>query len=118
MEQTISKFLETLNTIKIYHWKTRSYAEHIASDSLHTKLSANMDRFAEVYLGSVESRFDFGAKKTLSFVEPKGKKGIADRVKEFMSHMTSLKLEGDLSNIREDIIADCNQFIYLLSFDK
>ena len=118
MESTITKFLEILNTVKIYHWKTRSYAEHIASDSLHTKLSANMDRFAEVYLGSRESRFDFGTKKTLHFVEAKGKKGILDDVKEFMHHMTSLKLEGDLSNIREDIIADCHQFIYLLSFDK
>jgi hypothetical protein len=118
MESTIAKFLETLNTIKIYHWKTRSYAEHIASDSLHAKLSANVDRFAEVYLGSVESRFDFSSRKTLPFVEAKGKKGISDRVKELMDHMASLKLQGDLSNIREDIIADCNQFIYLLSFDK
>jgi hypothetical protein len=118
MESTIAKFLETLNTIKVYHWKTRSYAEHIASDSLHTKLSANMDRFAEVYLGSRESRFDFSNKKTLHFVEPRGKKAILDCVKEFMDHMVSLKLAGDLSNIREDIIADCNQFIYLLSFDK
>ena len=77
-----------------------------------------MDRFAEVYLGSNETRFDFGTRKTLPFVEPKGKKGISERVKEFMDHMKSLKLEGDLSNIREDVIADCNQFIYLLSFDK
>ena len=118
MESTIIKFLEILNTIKVYHWKTRSYAEHIASDSLHTKLSANMDRFAEVYLGSRESRFDFGSMKTLAFVECKGKKAISDRVKEFMNRMVSLKLEGDLSNIREDIIADCHQFIYLLSFEK
>ena len=35
-----------------------------------------MDRFAQVYLGS---RFDFGTKKTLHFVDTKGNKG-----KEFM----------------------------------
>ena len=118
MESTIAKFLEILNIIKVFHWKTRSYSEHIASDSLHTKLGVNMDKFAEVYLGLTDSRFDFGSKKTLSFVEAKGKKSISDRVKEFIYHMKSLNLEGDLSNIREDIIADCNQFNYLLSFDK
>ena len=65
MELVIVKFLEILNAIKIYHWKTRIYAEHIACDTLHSKLSTNMDKFAEVYLGSTDSRFDFSNKKTI-----------------------------------------------------
>ena len=34
----VTFFLEMLNVIKLYHWKTKSYAEHKATDELHEKL--------------------------------------------------------------------------------
>lgn len=115
MEDTILYFLEIINTVKIFHWKTRSYAEHVASDSLHTKLSAGMDRFAEVFLGMSGDRFKINATLDLS---DKSKKGMCDKVREFIKHLEGLKLTKDLSNIREEVIADCNQFLYLMTFDK
>lgn len=115
MENTILLLLDLINNIKIFHWKTRSYAEHVASDSLHAKLSANMDRFAEVFLGMSGERFSINSQLNLS---DRNKKGMCDKVRAFIKHMEGLKLTGDLSNIREDIIADCNQFLYLMTFDK
>jgi DNA-binding ferritin-like protein len=38
-------FLEMLLMIKLFHWKTHSYATHKATDELYTKLNANMDSF-------------------------------------------------------------------------
>ena len=116
MEATILKFLDILNNIKIFHWKTKSYAEHKASDFLYGSLNGNMDKFAEVYLGEECTRFDFSQKRNIS-VQDHSKKAICTRVKDFVKHMEGLKLSGDLSNIREETIANCNQFLYLMTFD-
>ena len=35
----IQTFLQMLNVIKVYHWKTRSYAEHKATDELYERLN-------------------------------------------------------------------------------
>jgi hypothetical protein len=115
MEVTILYFLDLINNVKIYHWKTRSYAEHIASDTLHGKLSHGMDRFAEVFLGTSNDRFKITATLDIS---DKTKKGLCDKVKQFITHLEQLRLAKDLSNIREEVIADCKQFLYLMTFDK
>lgn len=116
MEVSILKFIDMLDNIKIFHWKTRSYAEHKASDSLYESLNGNMDKFAEVYLGGENKRFDFTHKKTIS-IQDHNKKAICSKVKDFIAHLEGLKLPGDLANIREETIANCNQFLYLMSFD-
>lgn len=116
MELTITKFMELINNVKIFHWKTKSYAEHKASDSLHGSLQSHLDKFAEVYLGGAHTRFNFSTKRTIHIVDH-SKKEICSYVKEFIQHMDGLKLSGDLSNIREDIIATCNQFLYLMTLD-
>ena len=45
----ILRFLEILNTIKIYHWSTLSYPTHKATDELHEKMSELVDSFIEKY---------------------------------------------------------------------
>ena len=47
----ITIFLNLLNNVKIYHWKTRSYAVHKATDELYEKLNEQIDQFVEVLLG-------------------------------------------------------------------
>ena len=54
----IVKFLETLNLVKLYHWKTRSYAIHKATDELYTKLNLHIDSFVEVLLGKQGNRIN------------------------------------------------------------
>jgi len=51
-------FLETLLMIKLFHWKTHSYATHKATDEFYTKFNDNMDRFIEVLLGKTNSRIN------------------------------------------------------------
>ena len=46
--QVVATFLETLNMIKLYHWKTKSFAHHKATDELYQELSKNIDLFVEV----------------------------------------------------------------------
>ena len=42
--------------VKLYHWKTRSYAQHQATDELYLKLNKHIDSFVEVLLGKDERR--------------------------------------------------------------
>lgn len=41
-------FLEMLMMVKLYHWKTHSYATHKATDQLYDSLNDNVDKFIEV----------------------------------------------------------------------
>ena len=56
-------FFEMLLMIKLYHWKTYSYATHKATDSLFSKFNDNVDRFMEVLLGKTGVRIDLTNKK-------------------------------------------------------
>ena len=39
----VKKFLEMLNMVKLYHWKTRSYSQHKATDELYDRLNKHID---------------------------------------------------------------------------
>jgi hypothetical protein len=120
------KFLEMLNTVKLYHWKTYSYATHKATDELYGKLNENVDHFIEVLLGKTGQRIDLMNVKTLplkdySSVEP-FKKDI-DSYKRFLIDLDNNPAlqsmsNTDLYNIRDELLGNLNQFLYLLTFTK
>ncbi len=41
-------FLSVLCNIKVYHWSTRSFSRHKASDDLYKKMDGLVDRYMEV----------------------------------------------------------------------
>ena len=41
--EMVLKFIEILNIVKIYHWKTFSYPEHKATDELYESLNGRVD---------------------------------------------------------------------------
>ncbi len=64
-QQIVIMFLQMLNTVKLYHWKTSSYAQHKATDELYTNLNANIDTFVETMLGKTGGRVNLTGQKTL-----------------------------------------------------
>ena len=70
-KEIIIKFLEMLNAIKLYHWKTYSYATHKATDELYSKLGENTDKFVEVLLGKVQNRANLLDVKSVRLVDVK-----------------------------------------------
>jgi DNA-binding ferritin-like protein len=119
----VRRFLEILNTIKLYHWKTQSYSQHKATDEIHEKLSANVDRFVEVLLGKDQSRITM-IDKTMKMNDSKNTDDFKDQIFGYRSTIIQLikqchkKRDSDLENILAEMLADINQFLYLLSFDK
>jgi len=122
-KQVTMKFFEMLLMIKLYHWKTHSYATHKATDELYGDLNGNMDKFMEVLLGKTGIRMNFMNQKTVSLVDLDSPEKLINKVNEFKSYLIGLssnktmKLMSntDLLNIRDEILGNMNQFLYLLS---
>lgn len=118
------KFLEMLLAIKLYHWKTTSYATHKATDELYTKLNENMDSFIEILLGKTQSRIDLLNQKNIKLMDMRSQEEFKKYVVAFKEYLLSLnenkamKLmnNSDLYNIRDTILGDMNQLLYLLTF--
>lgn len=116
-------FLEFLNMIKLYHWKTRSYSQHKATDELYGRLNDNIDKFVEVLLGKDQSRIH-SMEKQLNLINTDDLSDVKERVLHFRTFLNEMniyfdeKKDSDLLSIRDDILSDINQFLYLLSFDK
>ena len=117
-EEITLKFLQVLNIVKLFHWKTLSYAVHKATDDLYSKLNENIDKYVEVMLGEDGSRLQFSSLKcipTREVTTTKQMKKLADDMKRYLEINVT---RPDLLNIRDDIINDLNQFLYLLTFKE
>lgn len=121
----VCKFLEMLNNIKLYHWKTYSYATHKATDELYASLGVNIDKFVEVLLGKAQNRIKMRTKNIpiKDMNSPQEFKREIDSYKSYLVNMSNNKALGaggmtnsDLLNIRDEILADLNQFLYLFTF--
>jgi DNA-binding ferritin-like protein len=114
-------FFEMLNTVKLYHWKTKSYAQHKATDELYGRLNENIDKFVEVLLGKDESRIKMIEKKieVFDYSNVSDFKTKIHKYREFLMDLNKYfneKKDTDLLSIRDDILVDINQFLYLLTF--
>ncbi len=117
-------FLEMLLMVKLFHWKTTSYATHKATDELYTKLNANIDSFIEVLLGKTGLRTDLMGNKNIRLVDLSSTEALKREIEAFKGYLVSLNDNAtmkrmsntDLYNIRDTILGDMNQFLYLLTF--
>ena len=117
-------FFEILLMVKLFHWKTHSYATHKATDELYDSLNEHMDKFIEVLLGKTGSRINLLNKKSISLVDLSSQEQLKAKVEEFKKYLVSLTNnralstinDSDLLNIRDEILGDLNKFLYLLSF--
>jgi len=113
-----------LMMIKLFHWKTTSYATHKATDDLYTKFNANIDSFIEVLLGKTGSRIDLMSNKSIKLVDLTSQEALKREIERFKSYLVNLNhnkamkimTNTDLFNIRDTILGDLNQFLYLLTF--
>ena len=114
-------FIYIRDQLKIYHWQTKNYARHVASDSFVSSLSDKMDKFMEVAQGKSGSRivlaqnnFSFKNQDDISIVN------LLQIFKEWLTNDLSTHLnpvkDSDLITIRDDILIDLNQTLYLFTF--
>ena len=110
--------------VKLYHWKTTSYATHKATDELYTTLNANIDKFIEVLLGKAGNRINLMGKKNISLIDLNSPERLRSNINAFKIYLVSITnspamktmSNTDLLNIRDEILGNLNQFLYLLTF--
>jgi DNA-binding ferritin-like protein len=110
--------------VKLFHWKTYSYATHKATDELYSKLNDDIDKFIEVFLGKTGSRIDLMGHKSISLIDLSSPEHLKSKIESFKSYLVGLTnnkglgsmTNSDLLNIRDEILGDMNQFLYLLTF--
>lgn len=114
-------FLQLRNQIKLHHWQTRSYARHVATDKMLEALEKSIDSFVEIYIGKYGRPKITGknAEITLhNLSEPGIVRVINTAIKYLQGTLTkSLKAaaDSDLINIRDEMIGELNQLLYLFT---
>lgn len=122
MSAEIVHLMMTLrDQVKLYHWQTMAYPRHVATDELVTKLDANIDQFVEVYVGKYGRPKLSGQTSTIRLRNHSDKEAT-NLLKEAVDWLTTdlsrrlKKTDTDLLNIRDTIVADLNQTLYLFTF--
>ena len=118
----VENFMEMLNTIKLYHWNTHSFSQHKATDELHERLSSHVDKFVEVLLGKKSDRIKTINSK-IPIINAKTTNTFRDQIYQYREYLIQMDKcldktkDTDLLNIRDEILGDINQFLYLLTLN-
>lgn len=123
-KQVVLIFLQMLNTVKLYHWKTRSYATHKATDKLYENLNDTIDNFVEILLGKYGDRVDLLSVKSIPLCDFRTEEEFIREIVTYKSFLINLDNNGflktmsnsDLYNVRDEIVGQLNQLLYLLTF--
>ena len=118
--EQIRFFLHLRDQIKLYHWQTRVYARHIATDKMLKKLEKSIDSYIEIYIGKYGRPKVNGKNATITLQnlsEAGASRMIVAAVKYLQGPLTKTLNESDtdLMNIRDEIVADLNQLLYLFT---
>jgi len=118
-------FLEMLLMIKLFHWKTHSYATHKATDELYSSLNEKMDQFIEILLGKTNTRIQLTNTKTIQLFDLTSVNVFINKIDGFKRYLINLNdnksfnlmSNYDLLTVRDEILGDLNRFLYLLTFN-
>jgi DNA-binding ferritin-like protein len=114
-------FFTMREQIKLYHWQTYSYSRHKATDEVIENLDKNIDEFVEVYMGKY-GRPKITAKTSSVRIGNMNEKSAVGFIKRCITILLGDLVKGlvaardsDLFNIRDEILADLNQLLYLFT---
>jgi len=119
--------LDMLRLVKIFHWNTTSYSHHKATDELYDRMNEKIDRFVEVYMGKDGKRLTaWNRHMELMYGDDAILPGDTKSNRDFLKYAHTFREflinldrcldpthDSDLLNVRDDLLADVNQFLYL-----
>jgi hypothetical protein len=98
----------------LYHWNTTSYSRHKATDKFNERFLELVDKFIEVFIGT------YNIKPVLKeiyvnkdFLTDKGIVDLFIFTRKYLVSFNKFMLSSDLLNIRDEILAEVNQTLYL-----
>lgn len=119
-EDIVLESLSILNTLKLYHWRTRTYVEHKVSDELYEELQSHIDDFVENILGMYKSGLSISGKSqvlNIPIVTTKSKiRHVLETYKMNLIKFSKQKKSNSIDNTVDEILVNINKFLYLLKF--
>jgi len=119
--EIINLMLTLRNQVKIYHWETMQFSRHKSTDNLVDKLDDSIDKFVEVYIGkygrpNLNQRN--GTIRLRNFSDDQATEVLKQAVEWLTNRLPKLlsNKDTDLLNIRDEIVAELNQTLYLFTF--
>lgn len=109
----IKHFLSIQQQIRMYHWTTKIYNQHVITGKLYEKLDELIDKFVEVLLSTHKVEPCNLKIKTI----PCTKDGLLKVLKQFIVFLQTLELSTDLLNIRDEITGEVHRHLYLLEMN-
>jgi hypothetical protein len=113
----VCHLLTIRNQIKLYHWQTKQFARHKATDDLTAALDLNIDAFVESYMGRYGRPSVSGGIKLHNFSEAAAKTFVAKETKYLEKELPRKigKTDTDLLNLRDTILGDLTKVSYLFT---
>ena len=121
MSSTIHFFLQLRDQIKLFHWQTRVYARHVATDRILEQLEGSIDSYVEIMIGKMGARPKLTGDNATIRLQNLTEAGMTRVVRAAIAYMqgplTRTLREGDmdLANIRDEIVGQLGQLMYLMS---
>jgi hypothetical protein len=106
--------------LHVYHWQTKSYARHKASDELLGSLTGFIDEFMEIYFGKY-GKVAFPEEVNIkigNMSDEDGMKFLDEMIHYYIEVLPTYldpKNDSDLLNLRDEILGTTNQIKYLYS---
>lgn len=113
----VTHLLTIRNQIKLYHWQTKQFARHTATDALTTALDLNIDAFVESYMGRYGRPTVSGSIKLHNFSEAAARSFVAQQT-TYLTTVLPKKIKStdtDLLNLRDEILAELTKVLYLFT---
>ena len=116
----IQFFFIMRDQIKIYHWQTRQYGRHKATDEAIQALDEHIDTYVEVYMGKY-GRPKFTPNTNTLKLKNLNEKTILTFVNTCINVLKTILVkhlkpsDTDLFNIRDEMLGELNQLLYLFT---
>jgi hypothetical protein len=113
-------FFTMREQIKLFHWQTHSYPRHKATDAVIEALDTSIDKYVEVFMGKYGRMKMTGSTATIH-VKNLSETSIIKFIKTCIAYLNKdlvqrlSKEDSDLVNIRDEMLAELNQLLYLFT---
>ena len=113
-------FFQMRDQIKLYHWQTKSYSRHKATDGVIDALDEHIDKYVEVYMGKY-GRPRLTARTNTVKLQNLSEASIIRFIKACIHVLTNELTKGlkptdtDLVNLRDEMLAELDQLLYLFT---
>lgn len=117
----VNFFFTLREQIKLYHWQTKSFARHKATDDVIKALDESIDTYVETYMGKY-GRPKLTARSNTVRIRNLSESTVVSFIKAAIRTLQGplvagldAKLDTDLFNVRDEMLGELNKLLYLFT---